>query len=295
MLYCLSPKDLDKLANIHFLADFPNAEMLIATFETDPDVARQILPKPLTFSKDNLARAFVARYPETNFGCVYNEGALFLNCEFRGERGSYCLSMPVDDDMALIGGRETYGYPKKMADQITLENDDVSVIGSVTRKGTEILRIECTLGGDAPDDAMAGFGFPTKDWNDQPCQKLISFLFKHFPSAGGKSFDYFPRLIREPVLFRPAGALQTGTGSVTLKSTPVDPLGEIVVGPIKSMFYGKFHNTMLPGKVVKRVWNPMKFIKHAFFKNDYLPTILNNFDSTQVERDKKIYHMAKNY
>ena len=295
MLYCLTPKDLDKLANLHVLADFPNAEMLIATFETDPDVARQILPKPLTFSKDNLARAFVARYPETNFGCVYNEGALFLNCEFRGEPGSYCLSMPVDDDMAMIGGRENWGYPKKMAEKITLDNDGVSVIGGVTRKGTEILRIECTLDGDAPDDVMAGFGSPTKDWHDKPCYKLISFLFKHFPSAGGKSFDYFPRLIREPVLFRPAGALKSGTGVVTLKSTTVDPLGEIAVGPIKSMFYGTFHNTMLPGKVVSRIWNPMKFIKHAFFKNDFLPTLLNNFDSTQVESDKKIYRMAKNY
>ncbi len=30
----------------------------------------------------------------------------------------YCLSMPVDDDMAMAGGREAFGYPKKMAEVI---------------------------------------------------------------------------------------------------------------------------------------------------------------------------------
>ncbi|MFC1505257.1 acetoacetate decarboxylase family protein [Thermodesulfobacteriota bacterium] len=295
MLYSLTRKDLDKLAKIHFLADFPNAEMLVATFKTDPDVAKKILPKPLTLSPDNLATAFVARYPETNFGCVYNEGALFLISEYRGEKGFYCLSMPVDDDMAMIGGRENFGYPKKMADKITLENNADSVIGSVMRKGTEILRIECRLGGDAPDDYMRNLGYPTKDWDGIPCHKIVSFLFKYFPSAGGDSFDYFPRLIREPVLFRPIGKPRTGTGTVNLKSTVFDPLGDIAVGPLKNIFYGRFHNTMLPGKVVSRVWNPLKFAKHAFFKNDYLPTLLENFDPRRSERAKQILQAARKY
>jgi len=295
MLYNLSKDQLDKLSNTHFLANFTNAEMLVATFETDPDVAKEILPRPLTFSADNMATAFVARYPETNFGCVYNEGALFLNCEYKGERGVYCLSMPVDDDMALIGGREQFGYPKKMADSITLENHGDAVVGSVIRKNTEILRIECQLSGDAPDDFLGRLAYPTKDWDGVSCIKIISFLFKYFQSPGGDRFDYFPRLVREPILFRPYEQLRAGSGSVVLASTVFDPLAEVVVGRITSMFYGKFHNTMLPGKVVARVWNPLRFAKHAFFKSDFPSTLLEQFDPSRSGKAKEILKMAKSY
>ena len=32
--------------------------------------------------------------------------------------------------------------------------------------------------------------------------------------------------------------------------------------------YGLHDNTMLPGKVVGRIWSPFTFAKHAFFKVD---------------------------
>ena len=294
MLYSLKKEQLDKLANTHFLADFPNAEMLVAIFETSPEIVREVLPHPLKPSANARGVAFVARYPETNFGVVYNEGALFLNCEFRGERGAYCLSMPVDDDTAMIGGRETHGYPKKMADAITLENDGATAIGSVMRKGTEIIRIECLLEDDAGDDFLGNLAYPETDWDGVKCQKVVSFLFKYFPGPGG-NFDYLPRLNREPVLFRPLGKLKTGNGQVKLSSTVYDPLGEIPVESILSIVYGRFHNTMLPGKFVARVWNPLRFIKHTFFKTDIIPALLESYDPNGVDTAKEIAQKAKKY
>ena len=295
MLYSLTKDQLYKLKNSSLLADFTNAEMLIANFKTDPVIAREILPKPLIFSSDNMATVFVAKYPETNFGCVYNEGALFLNCEYKGERGFYCLSMPVDDDMALIGGREQYGYPKKMAQSITLEKKGEVVVGQVIRKNTEILKIECHLSGEAPEDFMGNLAYLTQDWDGISCIKIVSFLFKYFPSPCGSKLDFLPRLIREPVLFRPDKRLKTGTGKVTLTSTINDPLAEIAVGKVTNMFYGKFHNTMLPGKVVARVWNLFKFAKHAFFKTDFASTLLEQFDADKSVHAKKILKIAKKY
>jgi acetoacetate decarboxylase len=295
VLYSLKKEQLDKLSNANILPDFPNAEMLFATFKTDPGIVQEILPKPLKPSFDAYGIVFVAVYPETNFGCVYNEGALFLNCEFKGERGVYCLSMPVNDDMAMVGGREYYGYPKKIAERISLERNGDYVAGSVNRKGTEIIRIECQLEKDAPDDLFGDLAYQTEDWDGIKCQKFVAFLFKYFPSPGGDSFDYFPRLVREPVLFRPIRELKTGTGKVTLSSTPFDPLAEIPVNSISNIAYGLFHNTMLPGKVVGRVWNPFRFIKHSFFKTDSAPTIINNFDPNQVERLKAVMQKAKRF
>ena len=47
MLYSLTKDQLAKLSNTHSMPEFTNAEMLFATFETDSDVAKKILPRPL--------------------------------------------------------------------------------------------------------------------------------------------------------------------------------------------------------------------------------------------------------
>lgn len=295
MLYSLDKDQVNKLTNTYTLPDFPNAEMLFAIFKTDPAIVREILPRPLKPPSDAYGIVFVASYPETNFGCVYHEGALFLNCEFKGERGAYCLSMPVDDDMAMVGGREYYGYPKKMAERISLERNGNTVAGSVLRKGTEIIRIECQLEKDALDNLLANLAYPTEDWDGIKCQKFVSFLFKYFPSPSGDSFDYYPRLIREPVLFRPLGKLRAGTGKICLGCTAYDPLGVIPVNSISNIAYGVFHNTMLPGRIVGRVWNPFAFMKHAFFKVDSAPTVIENFDPNRIDQSKTIMQMAKRY
>ena len=293
-MYRLKKKDMDKLGKSYLVPDFPNAEMVVAVFDTDQKVVKHVLPRPLKPAKEPQGMAFVARYPQTNFGCVYNEGALFLACEFKGERGLYCLSMPVDDDMAMVGGREQFGYPKKIADAITLERDDMSASGSVVRKGTEILKISCTLEGDCPDGIYDLLSYRTEDWDGVPCHKFLVFQFKFFPGPGG-GFDYFPRLIREAVLFRPVSARKIGSGELVLGSTPYDPLGDIPVGEVTSLTYGVYHNTMLPGKVVGRVWNPLKFARHAFFKTDSAPTLIENFDPEKTERAKEIYKLAKQF
>ena len=289
MLYSLTEEQLGKLRNAYLLPDFPNAEMLFATFGTHYEIASEIVPRPLSPTREALATVFVAGYPETNFGCVYNEGALFIHCEYKGEKGLYCLSMPVDDDMAMIGGREQFGYPKKLADKITLKKGTGSVVGSVVRKGAEILRIECQLAGEVDESFMSNLAVPTVDWDDVQCYKAIVFLFKHFLSPGGSGFDYLPRLIREPVLFRKEGIVRRGSGSVIMTSTSWDPLGEVPVGEIVSMFYGKWHNTMLPGRVVARMWNPVRFAKHAFFRDDYTPHLLEKHDPTASARAKEVF------
>lgn len=61
------------------------------------------------------------------------------------------------------------------------------------------------------------------------------------------------------------------------------------------MAYGVFHNTMLPGKVVARTWNIFKFLKHAFFKDDLILALLEQYDSDKIERGKEIRKIVKKY
>ncbi len=75
-----------------------------------------------------------------------------------------------------------------------------------------------------------------------------------------------------------------------LTSTSYDPLADIAVGEITKIVYGKFHNTMLPGKVIARVWNPLQFAKHAF-----LPYRMELYDPKRTKKAKEILKKAKRY
>jgi acetoacetate decarboxylase len=270
MLYALDRAQLKHIRRNDLVFEFRGVEMLSALFRTDPDVARAILPKPLTAPDEPFAQAFVARYPETNFGLTYSEGALFLRALYKEEPGWYCLAMPVDNDMAMVGGREQFGYPKKIAEEITLEHTDNQVIGRVVRRGVEVLHIEAELS-DAVSTATLDFVGPeVNDLEGRPCRKAVSFLFKFFPSPDGRGFDYVPRLVREVVLFRPRDGVMAGAGKLEMVSSPYDPLGDIPVLDLIDVSYGTWDNVMLPGRVVARIRNPLGFVRHAMFKQDYI-------------------------
>jgi hypothetical protein len=151
------------------------------------------------------------------------------------------------------------------------------------------------LRNETNENIFGDLGKSVKDWNGVPSYRILSFLFKYFPSPDGSGFDYFPRLVREPVLFREQGGIYDVTGKVVLSSTLYDPLGDVTVGEIIRMAYGKWHNTMLPGKVVTKIWNPLRFARHALFKLDFAATLINSYDPEQSARDKDIMKIAKRF
>jgi acetoacetate decarboxylase len=261
--------------------------MLLARFRTDPDVVKAILPRPLGPADEPLALAFVARYPETNFGVSYSEGALFLRAVYKEEPGWYCLAMPVDNDMAMVGGRERFGYPKKIAEEITLERNGDHVIGRVVRRGVEVLHIEAELTDPVDGSALDAVGPAVNDLEGRPCRKVVSYLFKFSPSPDGRGFDFVPRLVRGVVLFRPRDDLMSGTGKLEMTSSPYDPLGDIPVRDLVDVSYGTWDNDMLPGRVVARVGNPLSFARHAMFKEDYVGWALDQGELSPPPRRRE--------
>jgi acetoacetate decarboxylase len=273
MMYAMDRPELQKIYQRDPVAKFPGAEMLFSIYRTDPAAVARILPEPLRPFEEPLVFAFVARYPETNFGSVYNEGALCLLATYKGEPGGYCISMPVTEDMAMIGGREVHGFPKKIAEEISLEREGDRVSGRVVRRGAEILRMSCELKEhgrltDISRFLSSGASGLDRDLDGRECVKLVSFLFKYFPASNMMFFDYTPRLVRQVSLFRPRDDLMLGEGEVVVASSPRDALGEVPVEKVEAIGFGTFDNDMLPGRVVARTWNISKFLPHAFFKMD---------------------------
>jgi acetoacetate decarboxylase len=269
MLYSLTKSEMDRFRKMDLpVFEYLGVEMLSALFRTDPDIVQTILPKPLVPADEPLGWVFVARYPETNFGLSYNEGALFVKAEFKGEPGWYCLALPVDNDMAMVAGRETVGFPKKIAEKITLERTDNHVKGSVVRRGVEILHVEAELTDPVSAANLDAVGPEVDDLEGHPCRKFVAFSYKSsFSPTGG--LDYLPKLVRNILLMRPRDEIRSGTGKLEMVSSPADPLGDIPVRDLLDVSYSTFDNQQLPGRVVARVKNPLGFARYAMFKMDF--------------------------
>lgn len=89
------------------------------------------------------ATLFIVDYTKRSFTVPYHEAALLVHVRTPLGKGLHCPWMVVDDDTAMIYGREILGYPKKAAD-ITFEEDGKNITAGVTRRGVEVLRIEST-------------------------------------------------------------------------------------------------------------------------------------------------------
>jgi acetoacetate decarboxylase len=102
---------------------------------------RDILPLGMRPSDPPMATFFIVNYTKTNFTVPYHEAAILIHVRTPLGIGVHCPWMVVDDDTALIYGRELLGYPKKMAD-FTFKEHDGKIQASVRRRGVEVLKME---------------------------------------------------------------------------------------------------------------------------------------------------------
>ncbi len=257
-------KSLEELEELFLETfDFFNAEMLTVVWETKPEIVQRLLPPPLKPAKRPLAAAFLANYPETNFGVAYQEGALFLLAEFNGEEGMYCLAMPVNNDMAMIGGREVFGYPKKMA-TIDLKREGTVMKGWIERHGIRYLEMSVNLDGtlntgDAAEILLEVFGM-----DENPVRTV--FNYKYFPAPDGLGFDYDPRLIREEVEFHHT-VMEMGSAEITIRPSEFDPWAEVEIVRVLGALYTKGDNSMRKGDVVAEA-DQIGFAPYSLLKVD---------------------------
>jgi len=124
---------------------WPDARVVVFDTPVDAATARTWMPRGLRLPAAPRATIFVADYPSTSFGVAYRECGVLLHALRRGREVVHCAWMVVDDDTAMILGRELLGFPKKLA-RIELQEADGRVHAAVVRRGTELLRLEARLG-----------------------------------------------------------------------------------------------------------------------------------------------------
>ena len=93
---------------------FLQREYLIITYRTDPDKLRELVPEPLEVDQPVVRYEFIRMPDSTGFG-DYTETGQVIPVSFRGRKGGYTHCMFLNDGPPIAGGRELWGFPKKLA------------------------------------------------------------------------------------------------------------------------------------------------------------------------------------
>src|SRR5512144_2789912 len=202
-------------------------------WETDPDVIKAVLPPPLEPSEP-LARI---RFATVDMGTgipVFGAGWFGVRARHGSVEGEYPLFMPMTTEQSTIGGRETYGEPKKIGG-VSIAVDGDAIQARFERMGFTLAELTGTLGAEV----------------EIPPRDKVDFYFKCSPSPDGKGFDTEPALVHTH-RHEEARNARVIKGTLTLNESPLDPIVDIPVGKIVSMHFAEVATTQ-HGEVVERV------------------------------------------
>jgi len=93
---------------------FFNREFFIVTYRTDPAALEAVVPAPLVVAEPVVKFEFI-RMPDSNGFGDYTESGQVIPVTYEGKAGSYVHAMYLDDGPPILGGRELWGFPKKLA------------------------------------------------------------------------------------------------------------------------------------------------------------------------------------
>ena len=208
---------------------------LTASYLTDPDVVAAVLPQPLEPTDEPLVRVSVARVDLGRGMPPFGAGTFAVQARHNGTVGNYPLVMPMTTEQSVIGGRETFGEPKKLA-EVTLDRDGDRVVGQVTRLGTTFIEVSGTVSDalDVPED-----------------QDRVDFYFKFLPAPDGKGFDAEPSLVycHRHETYR---SLAQVDGTVTLTESRFDPVVDLPVRQLVSITLSE-RRAVQRGEIVTQV------------------------------------------
>jgi acetoacetate decarboxylase len=213
------------------------ASSLMALYETDPEVVAAVLPPPLEPTDQPLVRVTVARVDLGRDLPPFGAGTFAVQARHGDVVGNYPLVMPMTTEQSVIGGRETFGEPKKLAD-VRLEQDGDRVTGTVSRLGVTFVELTGTVAEARP--------LPADDGSER-----VDFYFKFLPAPDGRGFDADPSLVycRRRESFRSLAGVD---GQVVLRESRFDPVADLPVLRLVDMTLSE-RRSVQRGEIVQQV------------------------------------------
>ena len=94
---------------------FLNREYFIISYETDMDALKAVVPEPLTVDSAIVHYEFIRMPDSSGFGDYTESGQVISVLDEDGNRANFTHAMYLDDEGPIAGGREIWGFPKKLA------------------------------------------------------------------------------------------------------------------------------------------------------------------------------------
>ncbi len=151
---------------------FVNREYLVITYRTNPEILAKIIPAPLQMLEPVVKFEFINMPDSTGFG-HYCESGQVIPVTFNGVPGSYTHAMYLDDHPPIAGGRELWGFPKKLGSP-ELKVDKDTLIGTLDYGHIRV--------------ATGTMGFKHKALDPDPVVKVLggeTYLLKIIPHVDG--------------------------------------------------------------------------------------------------------------
>ncbi|MFN8625024.1 MAG: acetoacetate decarboxylase family protein [Candidatus Binatia bacterium] len=235
--YVKTPAELAAAAKLdpEFL---PNTTRQVrAVYETDPAVAAAILPPPLKPTERpevGITISRVSMHLGPGFDIDIGAAVFGVRTIYDGVEGLYMVTMPMTTESAVVGGRETFGEPKKLA-QVDFRHTGAAIAASVTRQGVTYIEVRGQIQEPLGHRTFTDYSY---------CFKCLPALDKH------KALEFDPLLVR--LEWRQRFDVSRMSGEVILRDSPFDPVVDLPVRRLVSMLYeeGMSHSS---GKVLRSI------------------------------------------
>ena len=215
---------------------FVNREFFIITYETDPKLLEDILPDGLELLEPVVKFEFIRMPDSTGFG-DYTESGQVIPVRYKGEEGTFTISMFLDCHAPIAWGREIWGFPKKLAKPKLVVEEDV-LLGTLNYGSVRI--------------ATATMGYKHHELDQQVvlhAMKKPVFLLKNIPGVDGTpEINQLTKTYLQDVTVKGAW---TGPGSLELHPHALAPIADLAIKKIVSAVHYVTDLTLPYGEVVE--------------------------------------------
>jgi acetoacetate decarboxylase len=193
---------------------FVDREYLIITYRTDPDMLAKLIPAPLKLAEPVVKFEFINMPDSTGFG-HYCESGQVIPVTLDGVKGAYVHSMYLNDHPPIAGGRELWGFPKKLGEPELKVHKD-TLMGTLDYSDFRV--------------ATGTMGFKHKALDlaqVKMSMELPNFLLKIIPHVDGK-----PRiceLVRYRLQDIVVKGAWSGPGALDLRDHALAPVADLPV------------------------------------------------------------------
>ena len=116
---------------------YKRAQWFQFTYETEAELAAELIPEPLSLPDTPTASLIFADYTWSSLG-GYREVVQVLNVKYGDDELLYTTYLFLDQDLPILAGREVYGFPKQKAYIEFTKQDDIIGMYAERPKGIRI-------------------------------------------------------------------------------------------------------------------------------------------------------------